>query len=321
MIQKPLGSAFGASSTAADVIEGHDLAGRNAIVTGGAAGLGLETVRMLARAGARVIVPARSRARAEKALSGIANVEIAEMNLADPQSVGTFARDIVAAALPLHILVNSAGIMATPFERDRRGNEMQFSANHLGHFQLACGLRRNLAAAGGARIVALSSRGHFYGGVDFDDPNFTARPYDATLAYAQAKTANALFALGADRRWAEDGIRAFSVHPGGIVTGLSKHLPVEIIRQYVAIDDEGNPVIDPENDKKNVGQGAATQLWCAVAPELAGHGGVYCEDCDIALPSPAESEVLRGVKPWASDPELADRLWTLSETLAPTSQA
>jgi len=313
--QSPLGSAFGAASTAADVISGHDLRGRNAIVTGGGAGLGLEAVRQLATAGAHVIVPARSPERAEAALAGIANVRVAKMDLADANSIEAFASEIVRAGEALHLLINSAGIMATPFERDGRGNEMQLSANHLGHFQLARALHGKLAAANGARIVAISSRGHFFGGVDFDDPNFVSRAYDPMLAYAQSKTANALFALGADQRWSRDGIRAFSVHPGGILTGLSKHFPIEVIREYGAIDEEGKPVIDPANDKKTVEQGAATQLWCAVAPELEGRGGVYCEDCDIAVPSPADSEIRRGVKPWASDPELADRLWDLSERL------
>lgn len=313
--QQPIGSGYGAATTAAQIVEGMDLSGRLAIVTGGSAGLGLETTRQLAQAGASVVVPARDPARAAKALAGLANVRIAALDLSDSESVAAFVDGFGATGQACHVLINSAGIMATPFARDARRNEMQFSANHLGHFQLVQGLWPALERAGGARVVTLSSRGHFYAPVDFEDPNFERRPYDPIIAYAQAKTACALFAMGIDARGRDRGIRAFSVHPGGIVTGLSAHLGDDIKRQFGAIDEAGRPVIDPVNDKKTVEQGAATQLWCAVSPQLEGLGGVYCEDCDIAVPSPAESEVRRGVKPWAHDAVQAEALWDMSERL------
>jgi NAD(P)-dependent dehydrogenase (short-subunit alcohol dehydrogenase family) len=313
--QKPIGSGYGPSTSAADIVSGVDLTGRTAIITGGSAGLGLESTRRLAEAGAQVVVLARSLEKARTALTGIPNVEIAHLDLTKQESIDRFASDFLASRRPLPILMNSAGIMATPLARDDRGNEEQLSANHLGHFALVRALWPALVAAHGARVVTLSSRGHFYAGVDFDDPNFERRDYDPVVAYAQAKTACALFAVGIDARGKDEGIRAFSVHPGGVITGLSAHMGDDIKRQYGAIDESGAVVIDPDNDKKNMEQGASTQTWCAISPQLDGMGGLYCEDCDVAVLSPAESDVLRGVKPWASDPVLADRLWDLSERL------
>lgn len=311
--QQPIGSGFGPATTAEEVIAGHDLSGKVAIVTGGGSGLGLETVLRLAQAGAQVVVPARTMAKAAQALDGIPGIELAPLELSDRASVQTFAAGFLASGRPLHMLVNSAGIMAVPLARDADGREMQFAANHLGHFRLTRALWPALVRAQGARVVSLSSRGHFHGGVDFDDIDFTVRDYDPVVAYAQSKSADALFAIGVDDRGRDRGIRAFSVHPGSIITPLSSHLPIEVFHQYGAIDAEGRPVIDPANDKKTVPQGAATQLWCAVAPELDGLGGVYCEDCDVAVATPAESEEHRGVKPWAADPVLAERLWAVSE--------
>ncbi|MGF7150748.1 NAD(P)-dependent dehydrogenase (short-subunit alcohol dehydrogenase family) [Sphingomonas zeicaulis] len=311
--QQPIGSGFGPATTAEKVIAGHDLSGKVAIVTGGGSGLGLETVRRLAGAGAQVVVPARTMVKARDALAGVAGVEIAPLELGDRASIEAFAAAFLASGRPLHMLINSAGIMAVPLARDADGHEMQFVANHLGHFRLARALWPALVRAEGARIVSVSSRGHFYGGIDFDDVDFTARDYDPVAAYAQSKSANALFAIGVDDRGRAEGIRGFSVHPGSIITPLSSHLPIKVIRRYGAVDDEGRPVIDPENDKKTIAQGAATQVWCAVSPQLDEMGGVYCEDCDVAAATSAESDVHRGVKPWAADPALADRLWALSE--------
>jgi len=314
-IQSPVGSGFVAASTTADVISSIDLTGKNAVVTGGYAGLGLETVRVLAGAGASVTVPTRDPARAEQALGGISGTAIETMDLMDPVSIDAFAQKLLARSEPLHILINNAGIMANPLTRDARGYESQFSTNHLGHFQLAVRLWPALKQAGGARVVALSSRGHKRGRIDFDDPNFTTRMYDRWTAYGQAKTANALFALHLDKLGEPHNVRAFSVHPGGIITGLAKHMTQDEIRAVGAIDEEGKPFLDPSKNMKTIEQGAATTVWCATSPKLAGMGGVYCEDCDIAKGLAADSTDHLGVMPWAYDAEAAERLWALSERL------
>jgi NAD(P)-dependent dehydrogenase (short-subunit alcohol dehydrogenase family) len=312
--QAPIGSGFGRNTTAEQALAGRDLTGLRAIVTGGYAGLGLETARVLSRAGAHVIVPARDRAKAQRTLAGLPDVELAAFDLADPVSIDAFAAGIVAAARPLHILVNSAGIMAPPLTRDGRGYEIQFATNHLGHFQLTAGLWPALCRAGGARVVSVSSLGHCIAPVDFDDPDFQRRPYDKWAGYGQSKSANALFALGLDRRGEPDGIRAFSLHPGSIVTDLARHLDAADLRRVGATDEAGNWRSREESGFKTVEEGAATQLWCATSPQLDGMGGVYCEDCDIAVPvGPDPADHGPGVRPWAMDPEAAERLWTLSE--------
>jgi len=314
-IQAPIGSGFSAASTTADVIRGIDLSGKNAVVTGGYAGLGLETVRTLAEAGAKVTVPTRDLARAEEALAGIEGVSIETMDLMNPASIDTFADKVLSHGEPIHLLINNAGIMANPLTRDARGYESQFSTNHLGHFQLAVRLWPALKQADGARVVALSSRGHKRSAVDFDDPNFAHRMYDRWTAYGQAKTANALFALYLDKLGEPHKVRAFSVHPGGIITGLAKHMTQDEIRAVGAIDAEGRPVLDPSRNMKTIEQGAATSVWCATSAMLAGMGGVYCEDCDIAKGLAADSTEHLGVMPWAYNAEAAEKLWTLSERL------
>ncbi|TCL71218.1 oxidoreductase [Rhizobium sp. BK251] len=314
-IQAPIGSGFGASSTTEDVIKGIDLTGKNAIVTGGYAGLGLETVRTLSSAGARITVPTRDRARAEEALAGIRGVTVETMDLLDPASIDAFAQKFLATGQPLHFLINNAGIMANPLTRDARGFESQFATNHLGHFQLTVRLWPALKKAGGARVVCLTSRGHKIAAVDFDDPNFERTDYDRWAAYGRSKSANALFAVGLDKRGEPFRIRAFSVHPGGIVTGLAKFMSREEIRAVGAIDDEDRPVIDPANNRKTVEQGAATSIWCATSPRLEGRGGAYCEDCDISPALEPDATERLGVMPWATDPVAAEKLWDLSETL------
>ena len=312
--QKPIGSRFSAYSTAREVTEGIDLSGKTAIVTGGYSGLGVETTRAFAGAGARVIVPARNREKAERTLAGIDNVVIEAMDLADPSSVAAFAGRIVAAGMPISILVNSAGIMATPFARDQAGHESQFATNHLGHFRLVAGLWPALVKADGARVISVSSRGHQIGPVDFDDIDFKTRPYDKWQAYGQAKTANALFALALDRRGAALGVRAFSLHPGVILTDLARHLSEDEINSFDVYDENGERRVDPSRDLKTPEQGAATSVWAATRPELNGIGGVYCEDCEVALPQ-AETDGSKGVAPWAMDQQAAERLWLLSEQL------
>jgi len=231
-------------------------------------------------------------------------VEVAALDLFDAPSIDTFAARFQASGRPLHILVNNAGVMAAPILRDARGFESQLAVNHIGHFQLTARLWPALLRARGARVVALSSRGHARAALDFDDPHFERRPYDKWIAYGQSKTANVLFAVALDARGAGQGVRAFAVHPGAVVTDLMRSMTEEEQRRAV---DAARAVL------KNTEQGAATSVWCATSPALDGMGGVYCEDVDIAEEVPADSPEPRGVRPWAIDPELAERLWTLSE--------
>lgn len=313
--QAPLGSGFGAATTAREIINGHDLSGKTAIVTGGYAGLGLETTKTLLAAGAQVIVPVRDPEKAQRTLSSVPGVELGALDLMDSVSIDAFAENFVVSGRALHLLINNAGIMANPLTRDARGYESQFSTNHLGHFQLTARLWPALKKANGARVVELSSLGHRLAALDFEDPNFECRAYEPWTAYGQSKSANALFALALDTRGAAHGIRAFSVHPGGIVTDLAKYMSREDIRARGYIDDEGRPVIDPSRGMKTPEQGAATTVWCATSTQLDGKGGVYCENCDIALAVSPDSTEPFGVKPWAINPEFADQLWSLSEKL------
>ncbi len=306
--QAPLPSGYSARTTAREVLGARRLDGAIAIVTGGYAGVGLETTRALAAAGATVVVPARSLAKARDALARTERVELDALDLADPASIDAFASRFLASGRPLHMLVNNAGIMATPLARDARGYESQLATNHLGHFQLTLRLWPALVRARQARVVALSSRGHARAGVDFEDPHFLRRPYDKWVAYGQSKTANALFAMGLDVRGAPAGVRAFSVHPGAIAeTDLGRSMPAEELR--AAIEAAGKM----PGGLKTVEEGASTSVWCATSPQLDGVGGVYCEDTDVAEPLPADSTEPRGVRPWACDPALAERLWAISE--------
>lgn len=317
--QHPIGSGFGAATTAADVIRGVDLSGKTAIVTGGYSGIGLETTRTFVSAGAKVVVPARDLSKAETALAGISNVTVEKLDLMDPVSIDTFANKFHGTGQSLHILVNNAGIMANPLTRDSRGYESQFSTNHLGHFQLTVRLWPALRRAKGARVVSLSSVGHRRAPVDFEDPNFERREYDRWVAYGQSKSADALFALALDAIAERDDIRAFSVHPGGVITELIRYMSTEEVRAYGVLDEHGRPIIDPLRNMKTPEQGAATSVWCATSPQLDGLGGVYCEDCDVAVPVAGDSKDLHGVRPWAMSPTFADELWHLSEKLTGVS--
>ncbi|MGF6241985.1 NAD(P)-dependent dehydrogenase (short-subunit alcohol dehydrogenase family) [Paraburkholderia sp. GAS38] len=322
--QQPLSSGFGAATTADEVMTGIDLSGKTAIVTGGYSGLGRETARVLRAAGARVIVPARDLSRAREALAGI-DVEIAPMDLLDPTSIDAFAASFLESTPALHILVNSAAIMAVPeLTRDARGYEYQFATNHLGHFQLTTRLLPTLRNANGARVVSVSSIGHRYSPVFLDDPHFERRQYIPLAGYGQSKTANILFAVALDQREKAHGVRAFSLHPGAIAdTGLGKYIPLEHRVAAGVIDEQGKPVRDPARQLKTIGQGAATQVWCATSQQLNGLGGVYCENVDVASVMKEQPEKidmadamrLTGVVPHAIDPASADDLWELSERL------
>ncbi|HEY8173535.1 MAG TPA: oxidoreductase [Dehalococcoidia bacterium] len=309
-------SQFGARSTALEVVASHDLHGKEAIVTGGASGIGVETVRALATAGARVVLAARDRTKADAVATTLreetpsARIDVGDLDLASLSSVRAFASSYLDQQRPLHILINNAGIMASPLAHTADGFESQFGTNHIGHFALTLALLPALKAAGTARVVELSSLGHRRSDVDFDDPNFRNRPYDPWVAYGQSKTANALFTVGLTAHYAADGIIANAVHPGGIMTGLQKHVSREAQQQMGWIDESGTT-----NERfKTTAQGAATSIWAAVAPELEGRGGLYLEDCSIAPPWSSESP-MRGVMPYALDPEGAQRLWGLSEEL------
>jgi NAD(P)-dependent dehydrogenase (short-subunit alcohol dehydrogenase family) len=324
--QHPLGSGFTAASTADDVLEGIDLTGRNVVVTGGHVGLGLETTRALSKAGASVTVGVRSPERAAPALGGIERVQIEQLDLLDPASIDAFVARHTDGR-PLHLLINNAGIMGGELVRDARGYESQFATNHLGHFQLTNGLLPALRAANGARVVEVSSWGHHLTDIRWDDPHFETGDYDGMVGYGQSKTANVLFAVELDRRFSGDGIRGYSLHPGGIVgTNLAPWLTVDDWKAMGLVDDAGQPIIDPERDQKTPQQGASTQVWGATSPLLADVGGVYLQNNDVA---PIDDEVIDvnpdiaagpiemtvSVTPYAVDPESAQRLWNLSERM------
>lgn len=310
--QAPLPSGFGPHTTAKEAIAGLDLRGKNVIVTGGYSGLGLEAAKAFADHGATVIVPARSPDKARAALESL-NVEQEELDLFDPASIDAFAGRFLASRRALHVLVNSAGIMATPLSRDDRGYESQFATNHLGHFQLAMRLWPALVKAKGARVVSVASRGHRISSIDFEDPFFDKRPYDKWKAYGQSKTANVLFAVELDRRGQKDGVRALALHPGVIQTELSRHMNDDDYKMFGVDRIDGKLVPRRPEDYKTPEQGAGTIAWCAFNKQLDGIGGVYCEDCDVAVAVPADAPTGPGVRPWAIDPAIAQQLWTASE--------
>ncbi|WP_433570443.1 SDR family NAD(P)-dependent oxidoreductase [Streptomyces sp. CA-251247] len=308
--QHSIGSGFGALSTTDDVLAGIDLTGKLAVVTGGYSGIGLETVRALTGAGAHAVVPARRVARAEEALEGIAGVEVGELDLADQESVRTYAERFIATGRSIDLMINNAGIMAAPEARVGPGWESQFATNHLGHFALVNRLWPAIAQGGG-RVVSVSSRGHQFSGIRWDDIPFE-RGYDKWQAYGQAKTANVLFAVQLDALGQGSGVRAFSVHPGGILTSLVRHIPREEMIAAGWVDTEGNVTME---GLKTPTQGAATQVWAATSAQLDGMGGLYCEDCDVAEPAADDAVMTSGVKAYATDPEEAARLWVLSAEL------
>lgn len=314
--QEPVNSPFGYRSTAGEVIDGIDLSGRCVVVTGGYSGIGTETVRAIAAAGAQVIVGARRTGQAHDVLDALdGDIAILPLDLADPASIDAFAEAVAGRTDTIDILINNAAIMASPLARDARGYEMQFATNHLGHFQLTARLWPLLLAGGGARVVALSSIGHRLHGLDLGDPNFERRDYDKWLAYGQAKSANALFALQLDKLGESRGVRAFAVHPGGIATPLQRHLTMEEQRAMGWYDEDGNV----HEAFKSTEEGAATTVWCAVSPLLEGKGGVYCEDCEVAVAADPEKPRAGGYYPHIRDEDLAGKLWTKSEAMTGVS--
>jgi NAD(P)-dependent dehydrogenase (short-subunit alcohol dehydrogenase family) len=307
-----ISTPFGFESTAAEVADGIDLTGKRAIVTGAASGIGVETARALAGTGAGVTLAVRNLEAGEQvanditAATGNADVSVAYLDLAKPDTVDAFA---AAWDGPLHLLVNNAGVMAIQeLELTPEGYEMQFATNHLGHFALALGLHDALAADGNARIVSVSSSGHLRSPIIFEDINFGFRPYEPFLAYGQSKTANVLFAVEATRRWADDGITANALMPGGIETNLQRHVDAEYMHRARA--QSGGQI-----RFKSVEQGAATSVLLAVSPQLEGIGGRYFEDCNEAelLMKRRESQFAMGGVAWyALDSAVAERLWDVS---------
>ncbi len=311
--QKPLGSGFGAQSTAEEVLGGRDLRRKVALVTGGHSGIGLETTRVLAKAGAVVVVGARDVERAKANLATIGNAEVFALDLASPKSIDRFANAFLTSNRSLDLLIHNAGISGPPLTRDERGYELQFSTNHLGHFQLTQRLWSALEQASAARVVAYSSIGHRVAGMDFEDPNFNRRPYDKWVAYGQSKTATSLFAVEFDRRAQKHGVRAFAVHPGAVLTDLLRFMSDEELKAWGVYRENGVP--KAAGGFKTLQAGAATAIWCATSPQLSGKGGVYCEDCDIANVVAADDDGPTGVRPYAIDKIAAAALWRLSETL------
>jgi len=335
---------FGFESTTDDVLEGVDLTGIRAVVTGSSGGLGLETARALAAHGADVVLAARDAGKLAAAKAtvdqegAVGSVETLVLDLASLDAVRAAAAELTARHSAINLLINNAGVMACPFSRTADGFEMQFGTNHLGHF-LFTNLLLDALAAGAAesgrpsRVVELSSAGHRTSDILWDDPNFEHTDYFNFTAYGQSKTANALFAVELDLRCRDEGVRAFSVHPGVIMTDLSRHLTADDL-QWMADrasreSGEGAPGESSGGGEsresagkavmeafrfKSTAQGAATSVWAATAPGLEDHGGAYLEDCHVADPVD-DPRATGGVQPWARDPDAAARLWEMSEQM------
>lgn len=322
-LQVPIQSGFTAHSTTEEVMKGIDLRGKIAIVTGGNAGIGLETTRILATAGARVIVAARDLEKAKKNLQGIQGVEIEALDNMEPATIDLFAERFVASGRPLHLLINNAGVMWVPFRKDIRGFESQLATNYLGQFHLTARLWPALKKAKGARVVNVSSLGHHMAPFNFEDPNFESRAYETLQAYGQSKTASNLFAVELDNKGRQFGVRAYSVHPGSIAgTELAREAPVELFQQMGYLDKKGELRAEVLASLKTIPQGAATTVWAATSKALDTIGGVYCEDGDIAELVTADSKEglnsklhVSGVMPYSVDEQNAKRLWKQTEEM------
>ncbi len=316
-------SEFGASSTTDEVLEGKDLSGKTAFITGGYSGLGRETARAMAAKGAHIIIAGRDGAKAEQAAkeitkeTGNQKVDTIICDLGSLDSVRACGEQARERFDKIDLLINNAGVMACPQGETQDGFEMQFGTNHLGHFLLTQELMPLVEKGDHPRIVNLSSRGHHLDQVHFDDLGFANRPYDKWLSYGQAKTANILFTVGLEQRFGDKGIHAYAVHPGGIRTNLGRHLDEEdiaFLTKRMEDIQKQNPDKDPASTGfKDVPQGAATTCWVATAEELEGTGGVYAEDCHVAEVDDEAQD--GGVRSYAVDPDKADQLWAVSEEL------
>lgn len=314
-------SNFDKNSTTDDVLAGKDLSGKTVFVTGGNSGLGQETARAMASKGAHVILAGRDQGKLDAAVDAIkGEVEDAKLDtivcdLGSLDSVRTAGKEANERFNRIDLLINNAGVMACPLGHTKDGFEMQFGTNHLGHFVLTKYLMPLIEKGEDKRIVNLSSRGHHFNGVDYDDVNFENREYAPFVSYGQSKTANVQFTVGLEQRFADKGIHAYAVHPGGIQTNLGRHLTEEDMtflreRMRKAAEAAGAP---PESAWKTIPQGAATQCWAATADELEGKGGLYCEDCNVAEQD--DTSTSGGVRSYAIDPENANKLWALSEQM------
>ncbi len=307
--QHKIGTGFGATSTADEVLADINLTGKTVLITGGYSGLGKETTAALVRAGAKVIVTARRPDVAREALRDTAQTEIAELDLAELDSVQTFSDQFLDTGRTLDIIINNAGVMAYPDQLIGPGWEAHFAINHLGHFALVNRLRPAMASTG-SRVVSVASSGHFLTDIRWDDIHLR-HGYDHWIAYGQSKTANALFATHLDALGAATGLRAFAVHPGSILTPLQRNIPRKEQLAQGWLTRDGRDA----TGFKTPAQGAATTVWAATSPLLDQHGGLYCQDCDIAEPATTDDMLIGGVKPWAVEPSSAARLWAVSSEL------
>ena len=312
-------SDFGFSSTADEVLEGKDLSGRTALITGGYSGLGKETARAMAAKGAHIILSGRDAGKLDDAAREIADatgakVETLVCDLASLESVRVAAKEANERFDKIDLLINNAGVMAPPLERTAEGFELQFGTNHVGHFLLTNLLMPLVEKGDRPRIVNLSSRGHHFDHVHFDDPNYEQRDYEKWAAYGQSKTANILFSVGLEQRLGDRGVHAYALHPGGIQTNLGRHMTEEDMTWMMnRIKKMAEKSGEEPQGFKTIPQGAATTCWVATTDELEGAGGVYCEDCHVA--NQDDEDTTGGVKSYAIDPENADRLWAMSEEM------
>jgi len=316
-LQKPINSGFNSKSNAHEITKDIDLNGKIAIVTGGYSGIGLETTRELVSSGAEVIIPAKRSEVAIRNLEGIISKEnVIEMDLSDLNSVKNFTDEYKENFNRLDLLINNAGIMACPETRIGNNWESQIAINHFGHFMLTKELMDMMVDNDGARFVSLSSSAHSLTGILWDDIHFLNNPYDKWMAYGQSKTASSLIAIEFDRLMEDKGVRGFSVHPGGIMTPLQRHLQNEEMVTLGWMKEDGSLSDLAKNFFKTTSQGASTTLWCATSPSLNNIGGVFCEDCDIAkIKSEVDESMQRyfGVADWAIDIDEASKLWELTE--------
>ena len=317
--QKPINSGFNSKSNADEIIKGIDLTGKIAVITGGYSGIGLETTKELVNAGAEVFIPAKRTSLAAENLQGVVNKEkIIKMDLSDLNSVKSFTDSFKESNNKLDLLINNAGIMACPETRIGKNWESQFAINHIGHFLLTKEFMPVMSNTEGARFVSLSSSAHSLTPILWDDIHFENNKYDKWMAYGQSKTASSLIAIEFNNKMQDKGVNGFSVHPGGIMTPLQRHLKNEEMVALGWLKEDGSPSDLAKNFFKTPSQGASTTLWCATSPKLKDVGGVFCEDCDIAKKKSEVDESLQryfGVADWAVDTNEASKLWEATENM------